>query len=634
MENLLDRLEGVRESGAGWTARCPAHEDRQASLSVGRGDDGRWLLKCHAGCSFGAVVGALGVDARDLFPSNGHRRRPGERRIVAVYDYDGVFEVVRYAPKDFRQRRCDGKGGYVWNLDGISPRLYRLNDLAGRDAVIVVEGEKDADRLWSLDLPATCNAGGAGRWRPTHAEQLKVAGVRSVVVVPDADDAGRTHGRTVARSCAAAGLQARVATLPDGPKDISAYLDDGHDQRELADVIAAAGSFDGAADLPAGVVRLSDADVEGTAVEGPPAVARLLAHAGRVTLLHAREKAGKSTLIGAAVAAVTRGHSFLGMPTVAGDVLWVGEEAASDVKARLFQWDADLERVYFVGRPSRDPEHEASLRRLVERLRPVWVVIDTWSHYLQIHRVKDTAGPGEQGLLIGEVVNLARDFGSAFAVSHHNRKNPSATAESGDAEGEYRDSTAIGAAVDMIVSVSRAKMPRARRLTPSGRWPEEPLTVVLEPGVGYELAPDLEEGEQARVDGTPPARPLTERVLLHLLRCDPLARPHASTLAEALDCSGRRYQDLRAALDALLDDGFIDHAQRSGGTTQRDRGYALTAEGRERAVALRDNSISTISTNGNGGGNAREHDGKSTRFPFPRFPPQGVGGNGNGNRTA
>ncbi len=633
MLDLLDRLEGVRESGAGWTARCPAHADRRASLAVGRGDDGRWLLKCHAGCAFGAVVGALGIDARDLFPSNGHRHPPA-RREAAVYDYDGVFEVVRYEPKDFRQRRPDGRGGYLWNLDGITPRLYRLNDLAGRDAVVVVEGEKDVDRLWSLDLPATCNAGGAGQWRSTHAEQLKVAGVRSVVVVPDADDAGRRHGQAVARACAAAGLRARIAALPDGPKDICAYLDDGHDKRELAEVIAAAESYDGAADLPAGVVRLSDADVEGTAAEGPPAVARLIAHAGRVTLLHAREKAGKSTLIGAAVAAVTRGRSFLGMPTVAGDVLWVGEEAASDVKARLFQWDADLERVYFVGRPSRDPEHEASLRRLVERLRPVWVVIDTWSHYLQVHRVKDTAGPGEQGLLIGEVVSLARESGSAFAVSHHNRKNPSASAESGDAEGEYRDSTAIGAAVDMIVSLSRAKMPRARRLTPSGRWPEEPLTVVLEPGVGYELAPDLEEDEQARADGKPPARPLPERALLHLLRCDPLARPHASTLAEALDCSGRRYQDLRAALDALLDDGLVDHAQRPGATKQRDRGYALTAKGRERAEALRDQSISAISTKGNGAETLGNTPGNPTRFPFPRFPPQGVGGNGNGNRTA
>ena len=48
LDDLLDRLDGVRQSGARWTARRPVHDDRRASLSAG-GDDGRWLLKCHAG---------------------------------------------------------------------------------------------------------------------------------------------------------------------------------------------------------------------------------------------------------------------------------------------------------------------------------------------------------------------------------------------------------------------------------------------------------------------------------------------------------------------------------------------------------------------------------------------------------
>ena len=607
LDDLLDRLTGVRRSGAGWTARCPGHDDRRASLSVGRGDDGRWLLKCHAGCPFDAIVAALGVDARDLFPSNG--REPPDRRIVAVYDYDGVFEVVRYDPKDFRQRRRDGRRGYVWNLDGVAPRLYRLNDLAGRESVLVAEGEKDVDRLWALDLPATCNAGGAGQWRAAHSEQLKAAGVRRVLVIPDADEAGRTHGQAVARACAGAGLRVKVAALPEGVKDVSAYLDAGCGRDELVGLVKAAEPYEPADELPAGVVRLSDAAIDGTAAAGPPPVARLLAHVGRVTLLHAREKAGKSTLIGAAVAAVTRGRPFLGMPTVAGDVLWVGEEAVGDVKARLSQWEADLERVYFTRQPSPDPEHDSSLRRLVARLRPVWVILDTWSHYLKVHRVKDTAGPGEQGLLIGDVVDLAREYGTAVALAHHNRKNPSAAAESGDATGEYRDSTAIGAAVDMIVSVSRSRAPRARRLTPSGRWAEEPLTVVLEPGAGYELAADPEEDVQAGPEALAPARPLADRVLLHLLRCDPDAPPNARVLAAALDCAGRRYQDLRAALDALLDTGHIDHGPRAGAATRRQRGYALTPEGRGRAEALRDHCVSVSA-----------------------FPPPGVSGNGNGNK--
>ena len=145
----------------------------------------------------------------------------------------------------------------------------------------------------------------------------------------------------------------------------------------------------------------------------------------------------------------------------------------------------------------------------------------------------------------------------------------------------------------MIVSVSRGKTPRARRLTPSGRWQEDPLTVVLNPGAGYELAPHLDD------DAPSSNRPLAERVLLHLLRCDPAARPAARTLADALDCSGRRYQDLRAALDELLDAGSVDRDQRPSTTKRSEQGYALTAEGRARAEHLRDRCVSAVSANGN-----------------------------------
>lgn len=65
---LLDRLEGVKRSGKGWIARCPAHKDRSASLSVAEGRDGRVLMKCFAGCEALAVVRAIGLELADLFP--------------------------------------------------------------------------------------------------------------------------------------------------------------------------------------------------------------------------------------------------------------------------------------------------------------------------------------------------------------------------------------------------------------------------------------------------------------------------------------------------------------------------------------------------------------------------------------
>lgn len=68
MEAILSRLERVSKNGDGWTARCPAHEDRSPSLSVGYGDDGRILLHCFAGCSFEDITRSLGVNSVDLRP--------------------------------------------------------------------------------------------------------------------------------------------------------------------------------------------------------------------------------------------------------------------------------------------------------------------------------------------------------------------------------------------------------------------------------------------------------------------------------------------------------------------------------------------------------------------------------------
>ena len=68
-QGILTKLEGVRKTGGGWQARCPAHEDRQASLSISTGDDGRVLLHCHAGWTVEAVVGKVGLPMRDLMPT-------------------------------------------------------------------------------------------------------------------------------------------------------------------------------------------------------------------------------------------------------------------------------------------------------------------------------------------------------------------------------------------------------------------------------------------------------------------------------------------------------------------------------------------------------------------------------------
>jgi len=136
------------------------------------------------------------------------------------YDYhdaDGTlrYQVVRYPDKGFTQRRPDGKGGWLYNLDGVTRLLYRLPELlaTGPDTpVYVVEGEKDVNTLRALGLVATTNSEGAGKWR---AECNRYFVGRQVAIVPDNDTAGWQHAFAVATHLAPVAACVKVITLPD-----------------------------------------------------------------------------------------------------------------------------------------------------------------------------------------------------------------------------------------------------------------------------------------------------------------------------------------------------------------------------------------------------------------------------------
>ena len=204
-----------RRAGDGYSAPCPAHDDANPSLSVAVGDKGGALVYCHAGCPPEAVADALGLTLADLCPPAADRNGEG-RRIVARYPYrnrDGSlrYEVVRYHPKDFRQRRPDGAGGWVWNLRGVGRVLYNLPEVAAAVAedrrVWLVEGEKDADALTQLGEVATTVPAGAGKWRPDYATEFAGA---TVTVVADDDDPGRAHALACAEAIVGLAKQVTV----------------------------------------------------------------------------------------------------------------------------------------------------------------------------------------------------------------------------------------------------------------------------------------------------------------------------------------------------------------------------------------------------------------------------------------
>lgn len=96
VDQVLEQLEAVRRNGEGrWMARCPAHGDRSASLSVREGDDGRVLLHCFSGCTFLEVVAALRLEPQQLFPPAAEPWRPTAPRHDPQREARALLERLR-----------------------------------------------------------------------------------------------------------------------------------------------------------------------------------------------------------------------------------------------------------------------------------------------------------------------------------------------------------------------------------------------------------------------------------------------------------------------------------------------------------------------------------------------------------
>ncbi len=244
IERVLGALENVQPSGDGWQALCPVHDDRQASLSINVGNDGRTLLYCHAGCDVSDVVSAIGLEMKDLFPASAPLE--DTQYIYMDENAEPLYMVKRYydqqGQKHFAQYHWDGDKFVIGGMKDIRRVPYRLPELlmgvAKGHTIQIFEGEKDVDRWVSeLGIPATCNSGGAGegdwsQWAPMFK------GAR-VFLWPDNDEAGRRHMETVGRALINDVGELLVMVLPDLKEkgDISDWLDAGGTVDEIASIM-------------------------------------------------------------------------------------------------------------------------------------------------------------------------------------------------------------------------------------------------------------------------------------------------------------------------------------------------------------------------------------------------------------
>ncbi len=420
---------------------------------------------------------------RDLFPA---RETPLERDLT--YDYvdergERLFQVVRFATrdgkKDFRQRRPDGSGGWIWKLDGVRRVLYHLPDLTGKEAIFVVEGEKDADRLRSIGLPATTNAGGAGKWRDEYSKSLKAAGVQRVAILADHDAPGEAHARAVGQSCHEAGLFAKVILLPDLPPkgDVSDWLDAGRTKQELLDIVRQAPPFNPqqsvAAPLKQALTSLGDLLAEPeNAVDW--LIEDRLPVAG-IALLAGPPKGGKSTMARYMTLAVATGGRFVDWRTSQGAVWYLAlEEKRSELRRHFRQMGATGSEPIRLFVQEAPEDMIPQLHALAQEERPALIVVDTLQRLL---RVKDMSDYAEVTERFNPLLRLARETGAALLGLHHTNKY---------AEGlkSVLGSTALAGSVDQVFLLTRTDSHRTFSTIQRIGQDLEPIVITMDSETG------------------------------------------------------------------------------------------------------------------------------------------------------
>ncbi len=277
LQEFLGKLHGVQHTGGeSYQARCPAHDDRNSSLSVKQGERGI-VVKCFAGCDATAVCGAVGVEIRELFSAAAQRPRhtfgcrladyaQAKRLDVAMLREHGLADRTRksqagndYPAIEIPYRVADGSVSAIrWRLNltkgeegkdlrfawekGARPCLYGLWRLPASGPVVLVEGESDCHTLWQAGI-AALGLPGAANWREER-DARHVAG-REVFLCLEPDKGGEKLWRTFrgepekGRAASSVAPMVRVFSLGSDKDPSGLWLRDPHAGRFQAAMQAA-----------------------------------------------------------------------------------------------------------------------------------------------------------------------------------------------------------------------------------------------------------------------------------------------------------------------------------------------------------------------------------------------------------
>ncbi|MBS0272613.1 MAG: AAA family ATPase [Proteobacteria bacterium] len=241
-----------KASGKGFSAKCPCHDDKRPSLSIAEGNEGKLLIYCHAGCSFGAICEELGVVPTQLFNQHLVNGKSNDIEHYYYHDENGnvLYRKSRTPSKEFYFERMEN-GRWIKGIGKLRRVLYNLPEVITaikEDRFVhIVEGERDVETLRRYGYTATTNdsGGGKSKWNIHHTEFLEGARIN---LFYDYDKAGVEHRENIIGQLNGHVKSLKVIDLPGfeivpkNGKDITDWMKKGKTAADLKALIEEASS--------------------------------------------------------------------------------------------------------------------------------------------------------------------------------------------------------------------------------------------------------------------------------------------------------------------------------------------------------------------------------------------------------
>lgn len=525
IERVLARFDHVRKASRGWTACCPAHQDRHPSLSIGLGKEDRILLKCHAGCSIESIVQAAGLTMQDLFATALRVQRVPLATGITLLDIaqdkrlpwqflvnldvtdmpKGGVRIDYYLPDGTRASRTRirtsliAKEGSRWSAGPGEIVPYGLEDLATArnfGYLILVEGESDRwtlvfhrfpvlalpgaemtkilkldylqgiERLYLFQEPDTAGAKFVHELI-TQLQHWNWSGTAWIVSLPDAKDPNELHQRDP-RGFKAAFQEALDHAIDGFPSSSSITSPLARPSTErMAEQISASTSE------PAGLITLQSL-LEQPSTSTQWTIDGLLPEG--VSLLAGKPKQGKSWLALELALTIAAGEQALDIyQTRQGEVLYLAlEDTAQRLHVRVRHllhtkpWHPT--GITFATQwPRLDQDGLSTLEHYLNAHSQIrLVVIDTWAKVAPQGTGKTGSQYAGDYTILTNLKHLAERTHCSIFIIHHLRKSSAL-----DALDEITGSMGIVGAVDTILLLKRERGQHDATLLLTGRDIEE-----------------------------------------------------------------------------------------------------------------------------------------------------------------